>query len=81
MVTVSAAVTVVLTIAILGEVFARVGLHQCGVEWWDGLECAEFVAIDRAIQINFEIVMQYHCLCQIGGAGAGDYYFVLDIRL
>ena len=79
---ISAAVTVIL--AILGAFFARGGLHQCGVKWWDGLERAEFVAIDCAIQINFEIVMQYDCLCQIGGAGAGDYCvgsFVLDIQL
>ena len=78
---ISAAVTVILAIAILGAFFARGGLYQCGVKWWDGLERTEFVAIDRAIQINFEIVMQYHYLCQIGGAGAGDYCFVLDIRL
>ena len=79
---ISAAVTVIL--AILVAFFARGSLNQCGVKWWDGLERAEFVAIDRAIQINFEIVMQYDCLCQIGGAVVGDdcvKSFVLDIRL
>ena len=60
---ISAAVTVIL--AILGAFFARGSLYQCGVKWWDGLECAEFVAIDSATQIKFEIVIQYHCICQV----------------
>ena len=76
---ISAAVTVIL--AILGAFFARGSLYQCGVKWWDGLERAEFVAIDSATQIKFEIVIQYHCICQVRGAGAGDYCVVLDIRL
>ena len=78
---VSAAVTVILAFAILGAFFARGSLYQCGVKWWDGLERAEFVAIDSATQINFEVVIQNHCICQVRGAGAGDYCFVLDIRL
>ena len=81
---VSVAVTVVLTIAILGAFFARGGLQQRCVQRWDGLERAEFIASDRAVQILIEILEQLDRLCQIGEAVVGDYCvksFVLDICL